>query len=419
MEKLYNFFWSKVRNTNVFDEYGDCVGKLYDMYVMTEEGYPKIIGYKVKKDGEIVNYEFKAIDFKRDRNKSIYVSVKGARDILPTTYSYLLSRHLLDRSIVDINGKKLVRVNDVRLAEMAGDIRIVAVDAGINGVLRKYKVYKIFKLVSKMFKHKTDTELILWDNLESIDMVQNRSIKLNVPYKKISKLHPADLADIIESMDIEYRNKIFENLDDDLAAETLEEIEPGVQAEILEHLSESRTTDVLENMPNDEIADILDEVDDATAEKILISMEKEDAEEIRNLMKYGETTVGSIMNKDFISFNINITVSETLEILKEMEIDEEVAYYIYIVDEDGIIEGLVRLIQLLQCDGDSTLRDIMDTNIITVSDEDHRENAFEAIIKYNLFAVPVVDRKSKLCGIVVIHDLLDEYLQGNTRKIFK
>ncbi|MHC1684250.1 MAG: magnesium transporter [Clostridiaceae bacterium] len=418
MEKIYNFFLSKVVNSNVYDEYEDCIGRLYDMYVMNEEGYPKIIGYKLKKDGEIINYEFRSIDFLKTDNGKMKIKIKGARNIIANTYSYLVSKHLLDKQIVDLNGKKIVKVNDVRLAAIAGEIRVVAVDTGIKARARRYNCYEFVKFILKLINKWPKDQLIMWDNLESIEMV-NQSIKLNVPFKKLSKLHPADIADLLEGMDSQYRKKIFESLEENLAADTLEEIEPEIQAEILGNLSETKTAEVLDNMPNDEIADILDEVDDETVEKILTNMEKEDADEIRSLMKYGDESIGSIMNKDFISFNINITVEETIEILREMNSDEEVSYYIYITDEDGKLEGVISLKDLICSNKDSHLKEIMAKNLISVRDYEEVNIAIDIATKYNLLSVPVLDKHEKLCGIVVLHDIIDEFLLPNWKKRMK
>lgn len=416
--KIYNFFLSKVVNVDVYDEYGDCIGKLHDMYVMNEEGYPKIIGYKLKKNGEIINYEFRYIEFSKEINGKIKIRIKGARNIMANTYSYLLSKHLLDKQIVDLNGKKLVKVNDVRLAEIAGDIRVVAVDTGIKARARRYHCYEFIKFLFKLVNKWPNDQLIMWDNLESIEMV-NSSIKLTVPYKKLSKLHPADIADLLENMNSGYRKKIFESLDENLAADTLEEIEPEIQAEILENLSHDKTVEVLDNMPNDEIADILDEVDDETAEKILINMEKEDADEIRTLMKYGDEAIGSIMNKDFISFNINITAEETIEILREMDPEEESMYYIYITDEDGKLDGVISLKNLICSDKDKYLKEIMDKNLVVVRDYEEINNAIDIATKYNLLSVPVIDKNDKFCGIVVINDIIDEFLLPTWKKRMK
>ena len=154
-------------------------------------------------------------------------------------------------------------------------------------------------------------------------------------HKKLSTLHPADLADILENLDANSRKQIFESLDEDLAADTLEEIEQEYKSSIIKDLSEAKAVEVLENMPNDEIADILDELDDDEREKILVNLETEDAEEVKELLKYEDETVGSIMSKDFISFNLDITIGEIIDILRESNPEDEELNSIFIKDESN------------------------------------------------------------------------------------
>lgn len=418
MKKLTVVFYSSILYKKVYDEFGDCIGKLKDIYVTTEEGYPRAIGYKIKRDGETFNYEFRNIDFYEEDNGRTIVKVKGVKDILPRTYSYLLSKHLLDKEIVDINGKKVVRVNDLRLAEIAGEIRVVAVDKGMLALCRRYAVEPLVRAIFKLVKKDTSDSIVMWDDVESLEMI-NDNLKLSVPYQKLSTLHPADLADILEEMDSKYRNKIFESLDENLAADTLEEIEPEVQASIIQTLSETKAAEVLDNMPNDEIADMLEEVDEETVEKILMSMEKEDAEEVKELMGYKEEMVGSLMNKDFIAFNINITVGETIELLREIDPDDEVMYCIYIVDEEERLQGVVSLRDLIMNKNDVKLKDIMTTNLIKVNVEADIEETIELATKYDLLSMAVVDNEEKLCGIVILHDIVDEFLLPTWKKKFK
>jgi CBS domain-containing protein/sporulation protein YlmC with PRC-barrel domain len=417
MKKLSSFFLSKVLHKKVYDQFNESVGKLCDIYVVTEGGMPRIIGYKVKKDGEIFDCEFKNIAFYEDDEKVVIIG-EGIREIIPRQYSYLLSRHLLDRQIVDINGKKLVRVNDLRMAEIAGEFRVVGVDTGVLALGRRLGIESLVKNWYKVFNKKPSDSLIVWDNVESLEMVNN-NLKLSVPYKKLSKLHPADLADIIEDMDINYRKKVFESLDQNLAADILEEIEPDIQADILENLSQSKRDEVLDNMPNDEIADMLDEVDEETAEKILLNMEREDAEEVRILMKYEEETVGSIMNKDFIAFNINITVQETMELLREIKPEDEVSHYIYIIDEQEKLQGVVSLKNLIVSKQDDELRKIMINNVAKINHRENVDDAIEMCVKYDLLSLPVVDDTEKLCGIVIISDIVEDILVPAWRKRFK
>ncbi|WP_043943591.1 MULTISPECIES: magnesium transporter [Clostridium] len=416
---LNNFFLSEVLYRKVYDEYGEYVGKLWDIYVTADESYPRAIGYKIKKGGEYINYEFKSIDFYReDEGRKIYIKVRAVKDTIMRKYSYLLSKNLLDKQIVDINGKKLVRVNDLRMAKMVGELKVIAVDTGFMALSRRLGVERIIWGFYKLTEKKPMENYIMWNDVESLEMV-NDNLKLTVPYQKLSTMHPADLADIIEDMDFNYRKKVFESLDENLAADILEEIDPDIQADILESLSDDKKSEVLDSMPIDEIADILDEVDEETAEKILLNMEKEDAEEVRALMGYGEETVGSIMNKDFISFNVNITLNETLDIMREMNPEDEVIYCIYITDNEGKLEGYVSLKDLLFMPPEKKLKDVMNKKIAFVKDSDKLEEAIETSSKYNLISLPVVDNDNKLCGIILVNDLIDEVLLPAWKKKFK
>lgn len=417
MKKLSSFFLSSVLHKKVYNELNEFVGKLWDVYVSTDLGMPRAIAYQIKNGSEISNCEFKNINFYENEGR-IIIRGEGIRDIMLQKYSYLLSKHLLDRQIVDINGKKLVRVNDLRITEMAGEYRVVAVDTGVMALGRRLGIEKLMKRFCERLNKRLENSLIVWDSVESLEMV-SKNLKLSVPYKKLSKLHPADLADIVEDMDVNYRKKVFESLDRDLAADTLEEIQPDMQLDILENLSQDKKSEVLQNMPNDEIADMLDEVDSETAWNILMNMKKEDAEEVRSLMDYKDETVGSIMNTDFISFNINITVGEIIDIIRQTNPDDEVSHYIYVTDSNGKIEGVVSLKDLILSDSDCRLKDIMFLEVERVDHNENIENAIEICTKYNLLSVPVVDDSEKLCGIVIMNDIVEKILMPSWRKKLK
>ena len=223
-------------------------------------------------------------------------------------------------------------------------------------------------------------------------------------------MHPADLADILENLDTNSRKQVLESLDEDLAADTLEEIDSEYKGAIIKELSDSKAVEVLENMPSDEIADLLDDLDEEEREKILINLEKEDADEVKELLQYEDETVGSIMSKDFISVNLDITVGDAIDLLKEMKPDEEVMYYIYITNEEEKIEGVVPLRDLIIYDTDVKIKEIMDTTVTHVRHDDEINEAIEAAAKYDLNCVPVIDENEKLVGIVIIHDIIDEFL---------
>ena len=406
--KLSTFLYSIILGKKVYDEFGDVLGSLKDIYVTTEDGYPRVIGYKLKKDGVTFHYEFKYIEF-NEKDGKVKIKTRGSKEILPMRYSYLLSENLLDKKIVDINGKKVVSVNDLRIAKIAGEYRVIGVEAGPLAKYRRLGIGGLAKFIFKLFRKDTTDKMLRWDDVESLEMVDN-NLKINLPYKKLSTLHPADLADILEELDSTSRKQVLESLDEDLAADTLEEIDSEYKSEIIKELSDSKAVEVLENMPNDEIADLLDDLNEEEREKILLNLEREDAEEVKELLNYEDETVGSIMSKEFISVNLDITVGETIDILKEMQPDEEVMYYIYITDKDEQIQGVVPIRDLIINDSEIKIKEIMDETVSRVRFDDEINKVIKVAAKYHLNSGPVIDADEKLIGIVIIHDLIDEFL---------
>jgi CBS domain-containing protein len=414
MKRLSVFLFTSILGKKIYDEFDDVLGELKDIYVTTEAGYPRVIGYKVKKDGITFHYEFRSIYFYQLDNK-VKIITRGSKEILPRTYSYLLSQHLLDKKIVDINGKQVVRVDDLRIAELAGEYRVVAVETGPLAKFRRMRGVGLGKLLYKLLKKDYEDRVLMWDDVESLEMVNN-NLQISVPYKKLSTLHPADLADILENLDANSRKQVFESLDEDLAADTLEEIEPEYKGSIIKELSEVKAAEVLENMPNDEIADILDELDDEEREKILVNLETEDAEEVKELLNYKDETVGSIMSKDFISFNLDITIGEIIEILRETELEEDELNSIFIKDEDEKVIGIVTLRDLILNKSEVKVKEIMNENTNIISHDVDIDEAIEIAAKYDLLAIPVVNDRDELIGVVNTHDLIDEILYPMWKK---
>ncbi len=329
-----------------------------------------------------------------------------------------MSQHLLNKQIIDINGKKMVKVHDLRIGEIAGEYKVIAVDTGALALSRRVGMENLLRSIYKIFNKKIDDTLIMWDSVESLEMVNN-NLKLSVSYQKLSTLHPADLADIIEDMNDSYRKLVFESLDDDLAADTFEEIDLEVKTEMLEEMTSSKKAEIIYNMSKDEAADILAQMKEEEVEEILSIMEERDAKDIRKLMDYKEETAGSIMNKDFISFNVNITAEETIDLLREIKPKDEEAYYIYIVDEKEQLKGAISLTDLIICTPGAKLKDIMDKDIVKVKDTDHINEAVELAIKYDLLSIPVIEGENKLCGTISIDDIIEDVFAPMWRKKVK
>ena len=416
MNRLSFFLYSSILNKKIYDEFNEVMGILKDVYVTTENGFPKVIGYKVKVDEGILSCEFKRIDFYQNESGKVRIQVSGSREILPRNYSHLLTKDILDKKIVDVNGRKVVRVEDLRLAEFAGGYRVIAIETGKYVRYRRKGLEGLGRFLGGIFKKDFEERAVMWEDVESLEVEKN-NLQVAAPYKRIHQLHPADIADILEEVDEQQRKSIFESLSEDLAADTLEEVEPEVQVSIIKELSDLETAELFENIPNDEIADILDELDQEQREKVLANLESEDAKEVEELLSYSDESIGSIMNKDFISLNItDITVGETLDLLRESKPEEEVMYYIYITDEENRLEGVVSFADLILNKNECKLKDIMKENPISINYTDDISIAAEILSKYNLVSVPVIDEEEKIKGIVLMSDIVDEFFEPLLKK---
>lgn len=417
MKKMTEFYLSSILNHDVYDELNDCIGKLMDIYVTTDYGSPRAIGYKIKNGREIENFEFKSVDVYEEKGKTI-IRVNEVKDIIPRKYSYLLSKNLLDKDIVDVDGKKIVRVEDLKLVKRNGYVIVAAVEAGPLAKARKAGFEKGMSRILKLFNKSLEGTEISWESVESLEMFES-SLKLTMPYNKLSRLHPVDIANIIEDLSPEDRVKVIDGLSTQLASDTLEELESEVSQEILRDISEDKAKSILDVMPNDEIANILEEMDEETANKVLVNLDDDDETEILDLMKYEEESVGNIMNTDFVSFNIDITVEETINILRELDVEEEILSRIYITSDEGKIKGIVSLRDLLISEGSKRLKGIMQESYFTVNDTDSIEKAMATALKYDLYSVPVIDEEKKICGVATITDMIDEILPPHWKRRLK
>jgi Mg/Co/Ni transporter MgtE len=293
---------------------------------------------------------------------------------------------------------------------------MIAVDVGLEGLLRRLGFAKPLKVLLKRFGKNIPSRLILWDDVEAVD-AGHSGIKLTKESAKIATMHPSDLADIIEDLDNNSQATLFASLDEEKAADVLEEMEPESQKHIIDSLSIEKAADVLEKMPSDEAADLLDVLSDDVAEEILGEMDKESSKEVRDLMEYPDDTVGSLMSADFVSFKSSMSVGEVLGSLRGAKPEMDEIFYLYVLNERGRLIATVSLRDLVVSEPDVLIKDIMNTSFIYVYDDDPLDSIAEIVSKYNLLAVPVLDKKHVMQGIVVINDVVFSLLQRRKRRI--
>jgi CBS domain-containing protein len=360
--------------------------------------------------------DFAPMSILKIRNEYV-ATASELRDFQPMHDGMLsLTRNVLDRQIVDIDGRKIVRVNDIRLANTSNGTFAVAVDVGIEGLLRRLGIAKVVKSVLKPFRLSMPSDFILWDEFATVDF-SNAGIKLSKKMSKLATLHPSDLADIIEDLDRNTQLEILTSLDEEQAADVLEELETDAQVAVLENLAVEKAADVLERMPADEVADILDELHETKAEELLSEMETEAQQEVRDLMEYPENSVGSLMSTDFISFNENLTVGDTLAELRRLKPESDTIYYLYVLDDESRLVATVSLRDAVVSDPGTKLSEIMNEQVIYIKDTDRIDTVADTISKYNLLAIPVVDEKTVLVGMVLIDDIVHTMIKSKRRRM--
>jgi len=408
-------FVSEVYKKPVLDPSGEEIGKLMDIIVTMGEPFHAVSALVISAGKETYLVPWDTVHLFNRR--VISVSAYG-RDLSPATPApadILICRDLLDKQIVDINGAKLVRVNDLELGDVKGKLCLVAADIGFRGLLRRLGVEKRGEKLFTLFHSKLQHKLISWRYVQTIEPKLTR-LTLTVSRQKVAQLHPADLAEIISEVSQKERTALFGSLDVATAAEALHELEPGVQADIIDDMSKERASDILEAMPPDEVADVLGDLPEAKAQELINLMEKEEAEDVQELMEHEEDTAGGLMTTEYLAFPPDMTVEEAIKELRLEAPNVETVYYLYILDSSERITGILSLKHLILATPQTLLGDIMITPVKTLPLEAKQKDVAEFISKYNLLAAPVVDENMVMRGIVTVDDVVDFLLPTASRK---
>ncbi|HBF37872.1 MAG TPA: magnesium transporter MgtE [Firmicutes bacterium] len=415
MTTIKSFYLSRILGSKVFLTDGKIIGKITDLIASNEEP-PQVASCAVKnQDGTVRLLDWSYFSISKIHNKYQIYCTRDLK-IVPPQNIIRLKKHILDKQIVDIDGKKVVRVNDIRLALISTGLYVVAVDVGLEGLLRRLGLVRPIRKVLQLFGKNISSKFILWSNMEAIG-TPFVNLKLSTSSSKLNTLHPSELADIIEDLDVNTRTAIFSALDHDRAADVLEEMETEAKSSILDQLSVEKAADVLEKMPADEVADILDDLKEERAEELLQEMDKEASAEVRGLMEYPDNQVGSLMSTDYISFKEHMTVQQTIHELRRLKPESDTIYYLYVVDDEGKLTAIVSLRDLIVADPDIKLEEIMNRKIVYVYDQDNINSLVEIISKYSLLAVPVVSHENKMVGVVIIDDVVFEILKSKKRRL--
>jgi CBS domain-containing protein len=318
----------------------------------------------------------------------------------------LLRKGLLDKQIVDTAGAKVVRVNDLHLHRRNGNLVLARVDVGMRGLLRRLGLLRVTAAVIQwLFGYTLPDNLIAWRLVQPVG--SQDILRLKFSQTRLARLHPADLADIIEDLDRPERDRVFRALDIEVAAEVLEEADPKVQVQLIQQMSAEKASDVLEQMSPSEATDLLQELEEPHAQSLLQEMEPEAAQDVRCLLTHDEETAGGMMTTTFFSQPPHATVEQALEALRREAGDLDVIYYIYVEDSQGQLVGAVNLRELLTSDPQAPLESIMVKRVVTAALDDKKSDIADLFAKYGLRALPVVDKEGRIHGVIRFKSLLE------------
>ena len=327
---------------------------------------------------------------------------------------FLLERDLLDQQVIDVNGRKVVRVNDVDLefdtqkdpGRAVPVLRVHAVDVGARGAVRRLLRGVAPKNAIHLLLGKIPPRSIPWKFVDLIETDPARRVKLKISHEGLAKLHPADIADIVEDLAPDERQAVFQTLDEETAAEALEEVEPRVQKSIVESLDSERAAEIVEEMDPDAAADLLADLPQDRTEQILVQMEPEAQQDVVELLEHKEETAAGRMTTDFLALPVSATVKNTIDTLREFEGGVEVISTIYLVDSQGTLVGAVPLARIVLADATTPMLSLVQEPLVMAHEGVADNDVAELFDKYNLQTLPVVDEHKKLTGVITSDDVI-------------
>ncbi len=408
-------YLSQVIGRPVRDRNDEPIGKVADLIVAVGDRYPPVTGLVVATDRRRIFLPWPAVASLDASGARLCTTTLDIAKFRQRPDEILLRADLMDKQIVDIDGRKVVRVNDLRLDEVEGSLRLVAVDVGAAGLLRRLGFEGPYRTIARNLRLPVPERYIDWEDVDPVESSIS-SVKLRVPHAGLAQLHPADLASILDQLAPRDRAGVLASLDDEAVADAIEEMEPDTQVEVLEDLAPERAADILEEMSPDDAADLVADLDQDTRDEILAFMEKDEVEEVQELLGYPEDSAGGIMTTEYVAIDEHLTAAQAIDRLRELEPDAETIYYVYVVDDDTRLTGVLSLRDLIVAPPDTPVSSFMHREPVAVDVLANQDEVAEVVAHYNLLAVPAVDSDGRLVGIVTVDDAIDTVIPTAWKK---
>jgi len=401
---------SSILGASVYDSTGAFAGNVREVAIMPQEDPNHISDFLVKtREGDRL---LPARQVKTVIGSSIQVT-GSPHDWAPLASSegmLLLERDVLDQQIIDIHGRKVVRVNDMdlRREQTNGTVKLKVgrVDIGLRGAIRRLLKGVAPRQAIEALAMRMPEKSIPWEAVDLIETDPARRVRLKLEYERLSRLHPADIADILEELAPAEREAVFGSLDEEVAAEALEEIDPKMQVELMRSIESDRAADILDEMNPDAAADLLGDLPQETSEEILEEMTPEQRDEVSELLAFHENTAAGRMTTDYIALSPEHTVGDAIDRLRSFEGETENLSTIYLVDQQEKLVGSVPLVSLVLAPGGTRLSTLTPEHVIYCEADTSEKDVAEMFDKYNLLTLPVVDDEQRLTGIITADDII-------------
>lgn len=393
----------------VFDSAGTQCGRVRELALSPQEDRSRVAVFVVRtKQGErmLPSMFIGSVDggIYATTAAASWAPLNGAEGL------FLLERDLLDQQIIDVHGRKVVRVNDVDLYQEISNSRPVlkvgSVDVGVRGAVRRLLKGVVPMLALRTLLSKIPPRPIPWEFVDLIETDPARRVKLRISHARLASLHPADIADIVEELAPAEREAVFETLDEGVAAEALEEVDPKVQKSIVESLDSERAAEIVEEMNPDAAADLLADLPEERTSEILREMEPAERKEVAELLEFSENTAAGRMNPEFLALNVNLTARDAVEALRHFEGGVESVSTIYLVASHNTLVGAVPLAKLVLAQQETPLLSLTQEPLISCSAGAKEDEVAELFDKYNLLTLPVVDENKQLTGVITSDDVI-------------
>ena len=401
--------------TPVTDAQGRLRGRVRDLAVGTGADAGKVAGLvlKTRQGPELVP----ATGLRQTPSGTLELrdgaelqSLQGRDDLI------FLRQDLLDRQIIDVHGRKVVRVNDVDLQwfkhDGQEDLRVREVEVGLRGAMRRLLQGVVPTSTLNAITKRLPARVIPWEFVDMIEVDPARRVKLKIEHDRLAQLHPSDIADILEDLAPAEREAVLTTLDEEVAAEALEEVEPKLQKSMVESLDSDVAAGIVEEMDPSAAADLLAELPESRSEAILEEMHPEERHEVEELLVFKEDTAAGRMTTEYVAAPKTATVADAVQALREFDGDIESITEIYLVDDKRMLQGVVPLARLVLAKAETRLEVLTEPRVISVPADTHEQEVAELFDKYNLRALPVVDEQGKLAGVVEADDVIAFLREG-------